>query len=134
MIVLELPPSESYKILVNFDSLYGTWLTFPLVSVRAEMTLPKASRPLLMLIPSLSVDPEAPVFLALSDPARSTKWNLAIVKPLSSGSAFSTLSFLGICYSPFFFKSLIWCCSTEIVKMACEREDVSFMRVEPVER
>lgn len=36
--VLLLPPSDSCKILVNFESLYGTWVDVP--SVRLLMTIP----------------------------------------------------------------------------------------------
>ena len=54
--VLELPPKESYKILVNFESLYGMCLDF-LSLVRAWITLPRAKRPILIFIPSLRVDP-----------------------------------------------------------------------------
>ena len=45
----------------------------PNYSVKAEITLPKANRPLLILIPYFSLYPVAPVLLALSEPARSTK-------------------------------------------------------------
>lgn len=36
-----------------------------------------------MFIPSLRVTPEAPVFFALSEPAKSTKKNLAVMNPSS---------------------------------------------------
>ena len=72
MIVLLLPPSESYRIRVSLESLYGTCPLF-FSSVNADITLPKERRPLLMLMPSLSVAPVAPVLLALSLPAKSTK-------------------------------------------------------------
>ena len=42
-------------------------------SARAEMTLPSVVRLLLMLAPSLSLVPLAPVDSARSDPARSTR-------------------------------------------------------------
>lgn len=50
--------------------LYGTWL-WP--STSAVMTLASASRPLLMLMASLRRAPSAPVRLARSEPARSTR-------------------------------------------------------------
>jgi len=56
-----------------------------------------------MLIPYLRVTPVAPVFFALSEPARSTKKNLAVIKPSSYW--------------------LNRCCSRKIVKIACEREE-----------
>jgi hypothetical protein len=36
-----------------------------------------------MFMPYFRVTPEAPVFLALSEPARSTKKNLAVINPVS---------------------------------------------------
>jgi hypothetical protein len=50
---------------------------------RAEITLPNSSKPKLMLTLSLKATPVAPVFLILSDPARSTKKNFAVVDPPS---------------------------------------------------
>jgi len=51
--VRELPPRESYRILVSLESLYGTW-PFLDASVSEAITFPKASNPLLMLTPSLN--------------------------------------------------------------------------------
>ena len=80
IVVRELPPKESYKILVSLLSRYGI-NPVPLAnffsSVSAEMTLPKTNRPLLILIPSSMWRPVAPVFFIRSEPAKSTKWNLA---------------------------------------------------------
>ena len=56
-------------------------------SPRALITFPKAKRPQLMEMPSLALSPVAPVLLSLSDPARSTKWNLAVRVSKSPGSA-----------------------------------------------
>ena len=42
------------------------------------MKLPKAKRPQLMEMPSFARSPVAPVLLSLSEPAKSTKWNLAV--------------------------------------------------------
>mmetsp|Transcript_8950 Transcript_8950/g.24111 ORF Transcript_8950/g.24111 Transcript_8950/m.24111 type:complete len:202 (+) Transcript_8950:147-752(+) len=50
--VLLFPPRESCSILVSFESLYGTCCLF---SDRALITLPSASSPLLILIPSCSL-------------------------------------------------------------------------------
>ncbi len=76
-----------------------------------------------MLIPSLSVAPVAPVFLALSEPARSTKKNLAVMYPsvFSTGFPFSDL-----------YRSSMMCCSMKIVKMAWLLEEASFIRVAAV--
>ena len=85
MTVRELPPRESCKILVNFESLYATCFYFFDSSVSCEMTFPRAKRPILIATPSLKVSPDAPVFFGRSLPARSTKWNLATI--YSSGFA-----------------------------------------------
>lgn len=72
MALMHLPWSNR----VSFESLYGTWPLFP-SSHNAEITFPKAKRPLLILTPSLNRSPVAPVFFARSLPAKSTKWNFA---------------------------------------------------------
>lgn len=75
---------------MSFESRYGTWLAFLLGSPNAEMTLPSACRPALMLIPSLARSPIADVRFSLSLPARSTKWNLLVRvthSPSGSGSS-----------------------------------------------
>jgi hypothetical protein len=43
------------------------------------MPYPRDNKPILILIPSLRVVPKAPVFFILSEPAKSTKWNLAVI-------------------------------------------------------
>mmetsp|Transcript_9894 Transcript_9894/g.40048 ORF Transcript_9894/g.40048 Transcript_9894/m.40048 type:complete len:298 (-) Transcript_9894:980-1873(-) len=81
MHVRELPPSESCSSRVSLESRYGTcrcrgprscfrrsWS-----SAMALITLPRASRPLLMLMDSLNLCPDAPVRLFRSEPARSTR-------------------------------------------------------------
>ena len=83
------------------------------------ITLPKTNNPKLILIPSLSTYPTAPVFLSLSDPAKSTKWNLAVVKP----SSISQLSFFLLLLLEFSFRSSMRWDSMDIVNIACERED-----------
>lgn len=69
-----------------------------------------------MLIPYLKVDPVAPVFLSLYDPAKSTKWNFEDIEPL------------------FYYWSEIISCLTVIVKIACDRDELSFISVCAVER
>lgn len=49
-VVLELPPSDSYKILVNLESLYG--ICSYLLEVNALMTFPKQLNDLLMVLAS----------------------------------------------------------------------------------
>ena len=44
---------------------------------KAEKSFSSLTRPQLMEIPSLALSPVAPVLFNLSEPARSTKWNLA---------------------------------------------------------
>ncbi len=56
---------------------------------KAEITFPSYSSPKLIFIPSFNVTPVAPVFLALYEPARSTKKNLAVIKPSSVPSLLS---------------------------------------------
>mmetsp|Transcript_66742 Transcript_66742/g.211235 ORF Transcript_66742/g.211235 Transcript_66742/m.211235 type:complete len:280 (+) Transcript_66742:1076-1915(+) len=116
MSVVELPPRESCSILVSLLSRYGTWLPRLRSSPRAEMTFPRARRPLLMFTLSLKRCPIAPVFLLRSEPARSTRWNFAMT--------YSCCPLEG-CRSR---------CSTRIVKIACERELWLFISVPPVAR
>lgn len=73
IVVLLLPPSAFYNILVNLLSLYGTIPPFYLFA-KAVITLPKVERDLLIFDPSANLAPVAPVFEALSDPAKSTKF------------------------------------------------------------
>ena len=91
------------------------------------MTWPRQSRPLLMLIPSFRSLPVAPVFLILSEPARSTKWNLAEISSVTVyGSSESFLSSSGT------WTSLTIFCSMVTVKIACDLELPSFISVELV--
>lgn len=93
--MFELPPKASWRIRVSLEFLKViNWSLFFSMVERAEMTLPNSSRPKLMLIPSLRVSPVAPVFLALSDPAKSAKKNLECVIPDSASSFLSSLSVL----------------------------------------
>jgi hypothetical protein len=44
-----------------------------------EITLPNYNKPKFILMPSFKVFPVAPVFLSLSEPAKSTNTNLEII-------------------------------------------------------
>ena len=69
--VYELPPSDSWSILVSLESRYGMNAFFFDASVRALMTLPRAESDLLIILASSRVYPVASVFSVFSDPARS---------------------------------------------------------------
>uniref|UniRef100_A0A3Q1GTB8 Uncharacterized protein n=1 Tax=Acanthochromis polyacanthus TaxID=80966 RepID=A0A3Q1GTB8_9TELE len=56
--------------------LYCLLRPFLLGSPSAPITFPRARRPLLIWMLSLSLSPVFPVLKMRSDPARSTKWNL----------------------------------------------------------
>lgn len=60
IVVLALPPSDSCKIRVSFESLYGMWDLLP--SASADITFPRADRDLLIFLASSSTVPSAPVF------------------------------------------------------------------------
>mmetsp|Transcript_27883 Transcript_27883/g.93832 ORF Transcript_27883/g.93832 Transcript_27883/m.93832 type:complete len:364 (-) Transcript_27883:470-1561(-) len=97
MHVIADPPKESAKTRVSAESRYGTCrptsaspLRSP-SSTRRAMTLPSASSDLLMPMPSLSRSPVAPVRLALSDPARSTRCSFETVRRPRAASATSSL-------------------------------------------
>ena len=78
-------------------------------------------------MPSCKVYPVAPVFLILSEPAKSTKWNLAeMFSSLVTGSASAPASpYAGSVTLTIF-------CSIVTVKMAWERDEASFISVELV--
>ena len=125
--VFEFPPSESCRRRVSFESRYGTCVRgvlsaetpppprFASSPLSAAMTFPSANSPLLMLMLSWNRDPVALVFLFRSDPARSTRWNLADAYRFDES----------------FVKSV---CSMMMVKMACDREESAFIFVPPVVR
>jgi len=73
--VFELPPRAFYSILVKFEFLYGiTILFFPFCfSTKALITFPKVDRLRLIILPSLSLSPVAPVCEDFSDPAKSIR-------------------------------------------------------------
>jgi hypothetical protein len=105
---------------------------------RAEMTLPSDSSPWLIRMLSLKRVPTAPVRFARSDPARSTRWNLARRHVISAPALTSAVA--PSSWRPpehrYSLLSSRWrvVFSRRMVKMACEREDFSFIRVLPVVR
>ena len=71
--VLQFPWSESYNILVNFESLYG------ICSKPCDndwTTCPRQDNDELIFFASSKVSPLAPVFATFSEPAKSTRFNL----------------------------------------------------------
>lgn len=72
-VVFELPPSDSYRIRVSLESLYGMWVDLP--SVKLLITIPSALSDLLIFLASSSVYPVAPVLPTFSLPARSVRYN-----------------------------------------------------------
>ena len=79
------------RIQIRQEKLYKyVHVYITLFSARAFMTLPRAKRDLLIFAPSLNLEPLFLVTVALSDPARSTRHNLAI---LTSVDKFAVLSF-----------------------------------------
>ena len=95
-----------------------------LSSVSAAITLPKARRPLLILIPSCINFPVAPVFFILSLPAKSTKWNFALI--------FSSEVTGSVSCSPYCTLISFWMIVT--VKIAWDLELPSFILVALVTR
>ena len=73
--VRELPPSASRSSRVSLESRYGMC---GLPDSSAQMTLPSASRPWLIDIPSFMRSPTAPVRFSRSLPARSTNVTFAL--------------------------------------------------------
>jgi len=80
-------------------------------SPKALITLPRLNRPILMLIPSLRRSPLALIFFCLSDPAKSTMWNLETVNNFPSDLVRD---------------------STINMKIACDRLLLAFMAVAAV--
>ncbi len=92
IIVLALPPSESFNSLVSLLSQYGMNFFFPffLHSVKVLIQLPRANKDLLMFDPSMRLVAFLISLHSLSDPAKSTILNLLV-----SQSLFSLLSPIG---------------------------------------
>ena len=109
--VTELPPSDSCSTRVSFELRYGmkTFLFFFACSARALITLPSAESDLLMLAPSLSLSPVAPVFATRSEPARSTR--------------------LMVARTSFCWPAITSFCCSRMMKIECERDDVAFICV-----
>mmetsp|Transcript_52670 Transcript_52670/g.146234 ORF Transcript_52670/g.146234 Transcript_52670/m.146234 type:complete len:205 (+) Transcript_52670:1499-2113(+) len=80
MVVRQLPPRESSRMRVSFESRYGMWLR-PRGSVSAAMTLPRALSDWLIFFDSSSRWPVAPLRRTRSEPARSTRFSLPTLKP-----------------------------------------------------
>lgn len=70
--VLLSPDKLSCNKCVNFESRNGTWLWLELLAL---ITFPNAVNDWLILIASLNLSSVAPVFLTLSEPAKSIKCN-----------------------------------------------------------
>jgi hypothetical protein len=79
--VLELPPSVSYSMWVNLESLYGICDDLPSVSLK--ITKPRVVSDLLIFYASFKPTPTTPVFEILSLPARSTKKILPVFEEKS---------------------------------------------------
>ena len=80
--VLLLPPNDSERIRVNFESRYGICKLF--LSVKATITFPSVVSDLLMFLASSSVWPYEPVLPIFSEPAKSTKYSLPVLQDPSS--------------------------------------------------
>jgi hypothetical protein len=117
IIVFELPPNAFCKILVKFESLYGTtaFLDFPWdFSARTLIQVPNTVRLLLIAEPSFNLKPSAPVYPAFSEPARSTRF---MHENFSTFLPYSVLIYLN-----------------SIVITVWARLDVWFIYVAPIER
>mmetsp|Transcript_7145 Transcript_7145/g.23257 ORF Transcript_7145/g.23257 Transcript_7145/m.23257 type:complete len:256 (-) Transcript_7145:384-1151(-) len=113
MVVYEFPPKESCSSRVSLESRYGTCVALTLVS--AATTLPSAESEALMA--QLSFTPWSTVWAwaSRSDPAKSTRWNLARTRGAQPSC------------------DLI-CRSNSSVKTAWDREDLSLRAVPRVVR
>lgn len=72
ILVFELPPSESFKKNVNFESLNGIYFFFLADSTNELITFPNACNDLLILHPYFNLSPSTFANLVLSLPAKST--------------------------------------------------------------
>ena len=115
IVVLQLPPKDSVKSLVSFESRKGTKFR-GLFEASAETQFDRAAIDLFMFLASWSLSPSLPVLLSLSEPARSTMVN----------RAFLYTRFLLSFYAKFVSTHF---CSTKIYKMACDRLELLFMPV-----
>jgi hypothetical protein len=93
-LVLELPPNESFKKNVNFESLKGIYFFFLADSTNELITLPSAWSDLLILHPYFNRSPSTLASLVLSLPAKSTTCILEkrdFWSPFSSNSTVSAI-------------------------------------------
>jgi hypothetical protein len=114
-LVLEFPPSESLSRYVSLVSRYGTNFT-PGRSqflTSALITLPIADRDLLIDEDSLRRSPYAPVSFYRSLPARSIRWNFEVLMVATPSGVHSVRSI-------------------KMVQTLWEREERSFIEVEPI--
>lgn len=111
IVVLQFPPKLSLNKRVSKEFLYGIWAGV-LFSVKAEITIPKQLKLLLIFLHSSSLFPEAPVTLTLSDPAKSTKFSLAT-----------------LIYFPSLWVTFSLICSIVMIKTAWDLEESSFILV-----
>ena len=79
IIVIVLPPSESFKSQVSFESQYGTNDPALFLSLRILIQFPRARRDLFMFAPSTYHYPVLFAIAALSDPAKSIRDNFELV-------------------------------------------------------
>jgi hypothetical protein len=78
-----LPPKASLRIYVSLEFLKPINCSFFLsIYDKADITFPSCNKLWLIFTPYLKVAPTAPVFLALSDPAKSAKKNREWVVPV----------------------------------------------------
>lgn len=141
MTVFEFPPNESCNKRVNFEFLYGMWVLFP--STKALITFPSTDSDRLILVASFNRIPVAWVLLWRSEPykrkilqsLRKKHKELLLLNVHNDvvHTAKSTSCNLPIftCSAPLSSVSLL---STVIEKIACERDDSTFILVAPVAR
>ena len=94
IIVLVLPPRESFSNLVSLESQYGTKVPVLFLSLRMLMQLPNANRLRLMLAPSTILWPVLLEMAALSLPARSMSEILDDITSLTTPSCMVVVSTL----------------------------------------
>lgn len=68
-----MPPNESFKSLVSFESRYGTKKPFLFLSPKAFIQFARANKDLLIFAPYKRRNPLFSVTVPLSDPAKSIK-------------------------------------------------------------
>lgn len=134
----------AYQVRTDSRNGIGTFLSSPRPAAfclspaalaKADIHLPRVERDLLMFAPSFNRAPVAPVELALSDPAKSTKHNLHLLTALQHYWTPHLNHLMYFCkrYIIYFFPfvRVLWK-RMIIVKTEWEREDSLFMFVEAV--